>query len=124
MKMRLTDPIRTSADPDEDLRDSVIRVTPQTISESTMRVWKGLPQPLGATWDDEGVNFAVYSRHATKVELCLFDDVASEVESLRVNLPNRTNFVWHAYLPDVRPGQLYGYRVHGPYDPSSGHRFN
>jgi isoamylase len=89
-----------------------------------MRVWKGLPQPLGATWDGEGVNFAVYSRHATKVELCLFDDVASEVESLRVNLPNRTNFVWHAYLPDVRPGQLYGYRVHGPYDPSSGHRFN
>lgn len=89
-----------------------------------MRVWPGRPYPLGATWDGSGVNFAVFSEYATKVELCLFDSANSKVESKRIPLPEQTDIVWHGYLPDVEPGQLYGYRVHGPYDPASGHRFN
>ena len=89
-----------------------------------MRILSGFPYPLGATWDGIGVNFAIFSEHATKVELCLFDAPAAQVETSRVELPEHTDMVWHGYLPDVRPGQLYGYRVHGPYDPASGHRFN
>ena len=89
-----------------------------------MRVWPGSPYPLGATWDGVGVNFAIFSEHATRVELCLFDSADAEVESLTIPLPEHTDMVWHGYLPDVRPGQLYGYRVHGPYDPHQGHRFN
>ncbi len=87
------------------------------------RVWPGEPYPLGATWDGKGVNFALFSENAEKVELCLFDD-AGERELKRVQLPEYTDEIWHAYLPDARPGQLYGYRVHGPYDPARGHRFN
>jgi len=89
-----------------------------------MRVWPGLPQPLGASWDGEGVNFALFSEHAEAVELCLFDDLDGSRESERIELSERTNRVFHAYLPDVRPGQAYGFRVHGPYDPERGHRFN
>jgi len=87
------------------------------------RVFSGLSHPLGATWDGSGVNFALYSANATRVELCLFDrDGRREVA--RIALPEQTHEVWHGYLPDVRPGQLYGYRVHGPYEPGEGHRFN
>ena len=86
-------------------------------------VWPGGPYPLGATWDGEGVNFAIYSEHAEKVELCLFD-VAGKREIQRVSLPEQTDMVWHGYLPEIRPGQLYGYRVYGPYDPANGQRFN
>ncbi|HEV7371301.1 glycogen debranching protein GlgX [Arenibaculum sp.] len=83
----------------------------------------GRPFPLGATWDGYGVNFALFSAHATKVELCLFDRSGMrEVE--RVALPEYTDEVWHGYLPEARPGLLYGYRVHGPYEPAAGHRFN
>src|SRR5919206_2587198 len=89
-----------------------------------MRVWPGNAYPLGATWDGVGVNFALFSEHATRVELCLFDSVDAEVESLTIPLPEQTDMVWHGYLPDVHPGQLYGYRVHGPYAPERGHRFN
>ncbi len=89
-----------------------------------MRVWPGRSYPLGATWDGAGVNFALFSEHATKVELCLFDTPESEKESHRITLPEQTDQVWHAYLPDVIPEQLYGYRVHGPYEPAKGHRFN
>ena len=89
-----------------------------------MRVWPGRPYPLGATWDGKGVNFALFSEHATKVELCLFDAVDAAKEAHRIPLPEYTDHVWHAYLPDVLPGQLYGYRVHGPYEPQQGHRFN
>jgi glycogen operon protein len=78
---------------------------------------------LGSTWDGEGVNFALYSEHAEKVELCLFDD-SGKRETLRVPLPEQTDMVWHGYLPEVRPGQVYGYRVFGPYAPEQGHRFN
>ena len=89
-----------------------------------MRVWPGQPHPLGATWDGEGVNFALYSEHATAVELCFFDGPAAPVPTERVAMPAATDRVWHAYLPDVRPGALYGYRVDGPYAPEEGHRFN
>jgi len=89
-----------------------------------MRVWPGQPYPLGATWGGEGVNFALFSEHATGVELCLFSGAKDTQESTRVPLRERTNNVWHGYLPDVRPGQLYGYRVDGPYAPQQGHRFN
>ncbi|MEP6916623.1 MAG: glycogen debranching protein GlgX [Acidobacteriota bacterium] len=89
-----------------------------------MRVWPGAPYPLGATWDGVGVNFAIFSEHATRVELCLFESIAAEVESVTIPLTEHTDMVWHGYLPDVRPGQLYGYRVHGPYAPERGYRFN
>ncbi|MGH6915331.1 MAG: glycogen debranching protein, partial [Geminicoccales bacterium] len=83
----------------------------------------GLPYPLGATWDGAGTNFALFSAHAEKVELCLFDDAGGK-ETARIALPEFTNEIWHGYLPDARPGQLYGYRVYGPYEPAAGHRFN
>jgi isoamylase len=88
-----------------------------------MRLSAGAPHPLGATWDGRGTNFALFSANAEKVELCLFDHLGRrEVE--RVALPERTEDVWHGYLNDIAPGQPYGYRVHGPYDPERGHRFN
>jgi isoamylase len=89
-----------------------------------MKVWPGSPYPLGATWDGIGVNFALFSEHATGVDLCLFDSPYAGRESHRIPLRQRTEQVWHGYLPEVRPGQLYGYRVHGPYDLREGHRFN
>jgi isoamylase len=89
-----------------------------------LRVWPGSPYPLGATWDGVGVNFALFSEHAKRVELCLFDSPDAEVESLTIPLPEQTDMVWHGYLPDVQPGQLYGYRVHGRYAPQAGYRFN
>ena len=89
-----------------------------------MRIWPGRPYPLGATWDGIGVNFALFSEHATGVELCLFQDEGDTRESLTLWLTERTDQVWHCYLPDLRPGQFYGYRVHGPYEPQLGHRFN
>ncbi len=88
-----------------------------------MNVWPGEPYPLGATWDGNGVNFAVFSRHAEKVELCLFSG-ADGSEQTCLLLTERTDEIWHAYLPYIGPGQRYGYRVHGTYDPGAGHRFN
>jgi glycogen operon protein len=87
------------------------------------RVSEGSPDPRGAHWDGLGVNFSLFSANATKVELCLFDD-AGQTELERIELPEYTNEIWHGYLPDARPGTIYGYRVHGPYDPENGHRFN
>jgi glycogen operon protein len=89
-----------------------------------MRVWPGQPYPLGATWDGSGVNFALFSENATGVELCLFDGPGDGIERQKIQLRERTDQVWHCYLPDARPGLFYGYRVHGPYDPNAGHRFN
>ena len=86
-------------------------------------VWPGQPYPLGASWDGEGVNFALFSEHAEKVELCLFDQRGRR-EISRIPMQWQTDQVWHCYLPEARPGQLYGYRVHGPYEPLKGHRFN
>ena len=88
-----------------------------------MRVWPGAPYPRGATWDGRGVNFALFSENADRVELCLFDENGKK-ETARIALPEYTDETWHAYLPDARPGQLYGYRVYGPYEPKRGHRFN
>jgi glycogen operon protein len=84
----------------------------------------GHPYPLGANWDGWGVNFALFSENATGVELCLFDGPDGNDQVARVSVTEQTDQVWHIYLPKVRPGQRYGYRVHGPYDPGSGHRFN
>jgi isoamylase len=89
-----------------------------------MRIWPGRSYPLGATWDGEGVNFALFSENATGVDLCLFEHAHAEKESHRIAVEERTDQVWHMYLPEVRPGQLYGYRVAGPYEPEAGHRFN
>ena len=86
-------------------------------------VWRGRPYPLGATWDGAGVNFALFSKHAERVELCLFDPRGRrEIE--RVEVRERTDYVWHCYLPEGRPGLIYGYRVHGPHEPDRGHRFD
>jgi glycogen operon protein len=84
-------------------------------------IWPGSPFPLGAAWDGGGTNFSIFSENATRVELCLFDADGNEE---RVELQERTAFNWHCYLPLVGPGQRYGYRVHGRYAPSEGHRFN
>jgi isoamylase len=89
-----------------------------------MKMRPGAPYPLGATWDGAGVNFAIFSEHATQIELCLFDSADDKIESARLVLPEQTDMVWHGYLPWVLPGQVYGYRVHGPYEPAAGHRFN
>lgn len=90
---------------------------------SPSRIMEGMPFPLGATWDGTGINFAIFSAHATKIELCLFDETG-EVELERIELPEYTDEIWHGYLPDAKPGQVYGYRVYGPYEPLEGHRFN
>jgi len=88
-----------------------------------LSVWPGHPYPLGATWDGEGVNFSLFSEHAEAVDLCLYDPKGRR-EVQRIRLPERTDQVFHCYLPEARPGLLYGYRVHGPYAPEEGHRFN
>ena len=85
-------------------------------------VLPGKPYPLGAKWNGRGTNFAVYSENATGVELCLYDDENNQTDVL--SLEECTAFVWHGFLPGIRPGQRYGFRVHGPWDPSKGHRFN
>ena len=90
---------------------------------SHSRVTEGRPFPLGATWDGLGVNFALFSAHATRVELCLFD-ASGKRELERIELPEYSDEIWHGYLPDAHPGQIYGYRVHGPFEPDAGHRFN
>ncbi len=96
-------------------------VTPST---APLRVWPGRSSPLGARWDGEGVNFALFSEYATKVELCLFDSPDALTERHCIALPERTAYVWHGYFPDVKPGQVYGFRVHGPQYPEHGHHFN
>ncbi len=87
------------------------------------RIREGLPFPIGAHWDGKGVNFALFSANATKVEVCLFNE-AGDTEVERITLPEYTNQIFHGWLPDVGPGQRYGYRVYGPYEPDAGHRFN
>src|SRR5687767_12178390 len=86
-------------------------------------VWRGRPYPLGATWDGAGVNFALFSKHASRVELALFD-ARGRREVERVELRERSDFVWHCYLPEALPGLYYGYHVHGAHDPDHGHRFD
>jgi isoamylase len=87
------------------------------------KIAEGLPHPLGATWGGKGVNFALFSAHASRVEICLFDEEGKR-ETARIDLPEYTNEIWHGFVPEVGPGAIYGYRVHGPYEPDQGHRFN
>src|SRR5215831_20129187 len=89
-----------------------------------VRTFLGYPSPLGATWMGNGVNFAIFSEHATGVELCLFDSIKDTEENVRIPANEQTDQVWHAFLPDARPGQLYGFRLSGPYEPQHGLRFN
>src|SRR6188508_2320324 len=89
----------------------------------TPEILPGKPHPLGATFDGQGTNFALYSEGATAVELCLFDEVRAQPARIML-LPEFTGFVWHGYVPNLAPGQLYGYKVHGAFDPPSGQRFN
>jgi isoamylase len=91
---------------------------------TSVKTLPGRPYPLGATWGPSGVNFAIFSENATRVELCLFDSPEATSESRRIPLSEHTDLIWHTLVPDLEPGQLYGYRVHGPYDPAAGHRFN
>ena len=86
--------------------------------------YPGAPYPLGATWDGSGVNFAIFSENAQAVDLCIFDEAYGAPEVARIRLREQTDYVWHAYLPEARPGMMYGYRVCGPYDPQNGDRFN
>ena len=86
-----------------------------------MDIWPGRAYPLGATFDGSGVNFAVFSEVAQRVELCLIDDSGAEE---RLELTEVDGYVWHGYVPNLQPGQRYGYRVHGPYEPADGHRCN
>lgn len=92
--------------------------------ESEIKVCPGSPFPLGATYDGEGINFSIFSENATKVELCLFDSVDDEFENIKINIEEVTHNVWHVHIPGLKPGQLYGYRIYGPYEPHNGHRFN
>src|SRR5689334_12974005 len=87
-------------------------------------VWPGRAYPLGAHYDGHGVNFAIYSEVATRVEVCFYDRRDPTREAARIDLPQQTSAIWHGYVPGLRPGTLYGYRVHGPYDPQNGHRCN
>ena len=93
------------------------------LRDGNFQIREGSPFPLGASWDGKGVNFALFSANATRVELCLFDS-AGDKEIARIELPEYTNEICHGYLPEVGPGAFYGYRVHGPYEPDAGHRFN
>lgn len=89
-----------------------------------INVYPGSPYPLGATWDGNGVNFALYAENAEGVELCLFKSGDDDSEDIRIEIKERSHHVWHVYVPELKPGQLYGYRVYGPYEPQNGHRFN
>jgi glycogen operon protein len=97
-------------------------MTPRHPNGLPLRIQPGEPYPLGATWDGLGVNFALFSEHATSVVLCLFDGEGNE--SARIPLPEQTDLVWHGRIPGLKPGQCYGYRVEGPWAPEEGHRFN
>jgi glycogen operon protein len=91
---------------------------------TSVKTWLGFPYPLGATWLGNGVNFALFSEAATSVDLCLFDNIDARQENVRIPVTEHTDQVWHVFLPDARPGQLYGFRVSGPYEPERGLRFN
>lgn len=112
----------------DDGQDVYVSPSQQTSADTIQHLrttpYPGQAYPLGASWDGEGVNFALYSEHATKVELCLFHKPQDETEYACISVTEYTHGVWHTYIPELRPGQLYGYRVHGPYDPAQGHRFN
>jgi len=113
--------LRASSTQDAARRTQDLSGIPIAEHVSDLRIWPGNPYPLGATYDGAGTNFSLFSEVATRVELCLFDE--SGAQSC-VELPEMTGFIWHGYIPNVNPGQRYGYRVHGPWDPNAGHRCN
>src|SRR6201995_4281178 len=88
---------------------------------NNMTIYPGNPYPLGSYWDGKGVNFAIYSHHAASIKLCLFNKEKGEKETECIQLTERSHDVWHAYIPELQPGQLYGYRVEGPYEPENGY---
>src|SRR5690606_8006916 len=88
------------------------------------KIYPGRPYPLGATWDGKGVNFTLFADNADAVDLCLFDSPEPDAREEVIRITQRSHHIWHIYLPDMAPGQLYGFRVHGPYEPDRGHRFN
>ena len=98
--------------------------SPPNLSPVRIKPRPGVPYPLGATCDRSGVNFALASEGATAVELCLFGEAEGDQETARFEVAEQTDHVWHIYLPGIQPGQRYGYRVHGPYEPQTGKRFN
>src|SRR5262245_47798483 len=100
------------------------REMPEPLPAALVRTRPGRPYPRGATWTGDGVNFALFSEHATAVDLCLFDATDPGRETHRIPVRERTDQIWHVFVPDARPGLCYGYRVHGPYEPAGGHRFN
>ncbi|HEY3784269.1 MAG TPA: glycogen debranching protein GlgX [Steroidobacteraceae bacterium] len=106
-----------------DQQSAAAKVSTQQEIRPIRAVWPGQPYPRGATWDGEGVNFSIFSGSADKVELCIFDPTGRH-EVQRITLRERTDEIWHCYLPEARPGLLYGYRIHGPYEPAKGQRFN
>ena len=91
---------------------------------SITEIHRGMPTPLGATYDGEGINFSIYSENAVQVELCLFENEDDTKEFQRISMTEVTDYIWHLYIPGLKPGQLYGYRIHGPYEPANGNRFN
>ncbi len=100
------------------------QATPTAAGGSATRTWHGRRYPLGATWDGRGVNVAVFSEEATGIDLCLFDGTDATAESQRLPLPVKTGDIWHGYFPELRPGQIYGLRASGPYEPGHGNRYN
>src|SRR5689334_4558904 len=90
----------------------------------SFKTFPGKHYPLGAYWDGLGVNFALYTEYAESVELCFYDQQDDSRETMRIRINDRSHQVWHVYVSGVLPGQLYGYRVYGPFDPAAGHRFN
>jgi glycogen operon protein len=102
----------------------VIMSEKDELATPVMTILPGKPSPLGPSWDGRGINFALFAEQATYVELCLFASADAPYETVRIAMPEQTGGVWHIYLPDLRPGQVYGYRVHGPYEPEKGLRFN
>ena len=102
------------------MSDALPETVTKSRSDTGFHVEEGLPYPLGATWNGQGTNFALFSANATKVEVCFFN---GDTET-RIELPEYTDQVFHGFIPDVGPGTFYGYRVYGPYEPTKGHRFN
>jgi isoamylase len=92
--------------------------------QASLKAMPGQPYPLGATWDGKGVNFAVFSENAESIQLCLFNNENDAEEYIKIKIEEVSHHIWHVYVPDLKPGQLYGYRVFGPYEPENGHRFN
>src|SRR5687767_3679088 len=119
MLVKMPSPQVTESPPSNPAPVETPRVVAAAPGSASLQLWKGHAYPLGATWAGDGVNFALFSENATSVELCLFDRLGAP-ETARVRFTERANYVWHGFVPGLRPGQLYGYRVYGPHEPANG----